>query len=205
MISRRSFLLGLGGLVTTSFVTRTTSHIAAQGAPLLLDPGRAEETLYVYDFGVCSGEEGDGFKWRVSLGPDIYPAPPPPTWRDYLAAQDARLDSQADLDRLRCEHSLASDELDDRIDGYQWESLWVHYDSPQAKAAIILKELNIDCSLDCRGRKAGLMDFVDWGGHPGSCARWVDLRDDLTVSLLQARLIELSHPIKIVIGDFADV
>jgi hypothetical protein len=202
MISRRSFLLGLGGLVTTSFVTRATRHIAARGAPLLLDPGRAEETLYVYDFGVWSGDEDDGFKWRVSLGPDVYPAPPPPTWRDYLAAQGVRFD---DLNRLQREHSLTPDELDDHLDGYEWESRWDHFHSPQAKAAILLKELDIDCSLERRGRKAGLMDFVDWGGHPGSCERWVDLRGDLTVSLLQARLVELNHPIRVVIGDLADV
>jgi hypothetical protein len=35
---------------------------------------------------------------------------------------------------------------------------------------------------------------------PGSCERWVDLEDDLTVSILQARLIERDLPIKLVVG-----
>jgi len=78
MISRRSFLLGLGGLVTTSFVARAANYIRVTNSPLLLNSGRTEETLYVYDL---FGEE-DGFKWRVSLGPYVYRPPPPPRWRD---------------------------------------------------------------------------------------------------------------------------
>jgi len=42
--------------------------------------------------------------------------------------------------------------------------------------------------------------LTDWGGHPGSSERWVDLRDDLSVSILQARLIERDLPIKLVLG-----
>jgi hypothetical protein len=41
----------------------------------------------------------------------------------------------------------------------------------------------------------------DGGWHPGSNERWAELRDDLTVSLLQARLIELGQPIRIVIDE----
>ena len=196
MISRRSFLLGLGGLVTTSFVARAANHIRVTNSPLLLNSGRTEETLYVYDF---FGEE-DGFKWRVSLGPNVYPPPPPPTWRDYLISEGLRFETEADLQRLWREWRLQPGDLDERLDGISWESELEHHLSPQAKAAILLKELKLDCALTQKGQKAGCMNFVDWGGHPGSCERWVDLRDDLTVSLLQARLIDLNHPISVVVG-----
>src|SRR5829696_2881450 len=96
--------------------------------------------------------------------------------------------------------ALRWEDLDGRLDGYDWGSEWEHDLSPQAKAAILLREQKLDCALTEHGQKVGRMDFVDWGGHPGSCERWVDLRDDLTASLLQARLVELEHPIRIVLG-----
>ena len=198
MSTRRAFLMGLGSLVTTSFVARARSHIRDISTPLLLDPGRTEESLYLYDY---FASDEDGFKWRVSLGPDIYPPPPPPTWRDYLRKQGWRLDGPIDLERLWRERGLRPEDLDDYLDGYSWESEWEHCHSPQAKAAILLRELNLDCALDTAGKKAGSLNYVEWGGHPGSCEQWVDLRDDLTVSLLQARLLEFNHPIKVVIAE----
>jgi len=43
------------------------------------------------------------------------------------------------------------------------------------------------------------MEFIEGGWHPGSSACWVELRDDLTVSLLQADIIERDLPLKITI------
>jgi hypothetical protein len=41
--------------------------------------------------------------------------------------------------------------------------------------------------------------FVEGGWHPGNCERWVEVRDDLSLSLLQASLIELNRPIRVVV------
>ena len=49
-------------------------------------------------------------------------------------------------------------------------------------------------------RQAGQMIFEEFGGSPGNSYTWVELRDDLTVSLLQARLIELNLPINVAVG-----
>ena len=46
------------------------------------------------------------------------------------------------------------------------------------------------------------MIFVGCGGAPGNSYTWVDLKDDLTVSLLQARLIELNLPIDVKVCGF---
>ncbi len=97
MVSRRSFLLSLGGLVTTAFVARVKRHIVETQTPLLLKPSRPEETLYVYD---CLVDGDSCFKWRVTLGPDVWPAPPPPTWREYLEQNGFQLASPADRDRI---------------------------------------------------------------------------------------------------------
>ena len=63
MVSRRSFLLGLGGLVTSAFVKRATYHIVETQTPLLLYPGRTEETLYVYDWFSC----GDSYQLALII------------------------------------------------------------------------------------------------------------------------------------------
>jgi hypothetical protein len=44
-------------------------------------------------------------------------------------------------------------------------------------------------------RQAGEIIFEEFGGAPGNSYTWVELKDELTVSLLQARLIELGLPI----------
>jgi hypothetical protein len=44
------------------------------------------------------------------------------------------------------------------------------------------------------------MIFEEFGGSPGNSYTWVELRDDLTVSLLQARLIVLNLPINVAVG-----
>jgi hypothetical protein len=197
MTSRRSFLLGIGALVSASFVTRVKAHVLESARPLLLEPKRAEETLYLYDH---SGWDDD-WKWRVSLGPDdLHEPPPPPTWREHLRPLGYTFDTQQDYDRALREMSLEPEDVDKHLDGYGWASYWEHNETPQAKAAILLKELKLDCALHARGDKAGLIYFTEWGGHPGSCERWVDLKDDLTVSILQARLIERDLPIKLVVG-----
>ncbi len=199
MISRRSFLLGIGSLVTTSFVARARAHVREIRSPLLLQPKRAEETLYLYE----GFDQSDGpwvTKYRVSLGPDQWRAPPPPTWREHLKSRGYRLETREDHDRICEEQSLTPEELDQPIDGYSWEDYWEHYESPQAKAHQLLKDLDLDCDPKAPGSKAGAILFTEWGGHPGSSERWVDLKDDLSVSILQARLIERDLPIELVLG-----
>ena len=49
-------------------------------------------------------------------------------------------------------------------------------------------------------RLAGQIIFEEFGGSPANSYTWVELRDDLTVSLLQARLIELNLPINVAVG-----
>ena len=49
-------------------------------------------------------------------------------------------------------------------------------------------------------RQAGQIIFEEFGGSPGNSYTWVELHDDLTVSLLQAGLIELNLPIDVAIG-----
>lgn len=45
-----------------------------------------------------------------------------------------------------------------------------------------------------------LLEFHEGDNHPGSVDRWVNAKDMLSLSLLQARLIDLKMSIKIVQG-----
>ncbi|GEO18415.1 hypothetical protein [Microvirga aerophila] len=198
MISRRSFLLGLGSLVTASFAARAQAYALAEGAPLLLDPGPVERTLNLYE-GLEPGEDDWTNKWRISLGPWQQDPPDPPTWREHLRQQGYHFDSPDDLDRIWRERWVAPEELDAPLPEQLWWSIWEHDESPQAKAFTLLKELGLDCGLNQAGEKAGRINFVEWGYHPGSSERFVELRDDLSVSLLQARLMERNLPIRLVL------
>ena len=77
--------------------------------------------------------------------------------------------------------------------------MWDNFTGPQAKAHHLLKEFDLGAP-DSKLREAGEIMFEAFGGSPGNTYHWVDLKDDLTASLLQARLIELNLPIKVEVG-----
>ena len=200
MISRRNFLIGIGGLVTTSFLARARTHLRQAGAPLLLEPKKAEETLFLYE-GLTEPDGTWGAKYRITLGPiDDGCVPPAPTWREHLKDIGYALETHADHARVYRDVQVGPDEFDGHIDELWWENYWEYTGSPAAKAYSLLEGLDLHCDPKTSGQKAGTMYFTQWGGHPGSNERWVDLKDDLSVSILQARLIERDLPIKVMLG-----
>jgi hypothetical protein len=195
MFDRRHFLIGAGALLTASFVRRASAFSRRVAEPLILSPARKpEETLYVY-----RQESDSGGEWRVSLGPDQPFAPPPPTWREHLRSLGHRLETHDEIERVGRERDLPLDELDVRLNGFGWEDSWDNFTGPQAKAHHLLKGLDLGHSGSAL-RQAGQLIFEEFGGSPGNSYTWVELRDDLTVSLLQARLIELNLPINVAVG-----
>jgi hypothetical protein len=197
MLDRRHFLLGVGSLLTAAFVTKATAFSRTAGTPLVLPPARApEETLYIYN-----QQDWDAYaKWRVTLGPDEPVAPPVPTWREYLSSLGHRLETDEDIERACIQKDLLPEELDTEVDGYWWEDRWDHFTGPQAKAYHLLKSLDLGTAANSRLKQAGEIIFDELGGSPCNSYSSVQLKDDLTVSLLQARLIELNLPIKVKVG-----
>ena len=185
MLDRRSFLIGAGALLTASFVHRASAFSRKAGEPLLLPLARKpEETLYIY---LKDWNDYEG-KWRVSLGPAQLDAPPPPTWREYLRSRGHRLDTDDDIARVCAQNgSLTLEELDRTLDAYGWQDIWDNFTGPQAKAHHLLKKLDLGAS-GSNLKQEGQIIFQAFGGAPGNSYHWVDLKDDLTASLLQARL-----------------
>jgi hypothetical protein len=101
-----------------------------------------------------------------------------------------------DRSRVCAQEGLEPEELDKRLSGFGWEDLWDNFSGPQAKAFHLLKQLDLGAS-DSKLRHSGEIIFQEFGGRPGLNYTSVDLKDDLTVSLLQARLIELNLPINV--------
>jgi hypothetical protein len=58
---------------------------------------------------------------------------------------------------------------------------------------ILLKKLDLG-GQDSKLRAAGEVIFEALGGAPGNSYHWVELKGDVTVSLLQPRLIEVNLP-----------
>jgi hypothetical protein len=91
------------------------------------------------------------------------------------------------------------------VNGFSWEDRWDNFAGPQAKAFHLLKKLDLGSAPDSKLKQAGQIIFEEFGDSPGNSYTWVELKDDLTVSLLQARLIELNLPIDVeVCGSLGD-
>ena len=65
------------------------------------------------------------------------------------------------------------------------------------KAYRLLEE--IDFGPERVPGRAPHLEFHE-GAHPGDSSRWVNAKDKLSLSLLQARLIDLKMPIRIAEG-----
>jgi hypothetical protein len=75
------------------------------------------------------------------------------------------------------------------MDGYVWETQWEYCESPMEKAFIFPDDPKIFPKKSGLARN-GRISFQQFP-NPMSSARWVELRDPFSLSLLQARLKEL--------------
>ena len=214
MLDRRRFLVGAGGLLTAAFVRNATAFFRDTRQPLILPPAKpSEETLHIYevgsdespyglDFYDCDEEAGElpYPKWRVTLGPDDPLPPPTPTWSEHLRELGYRLETSDEIKRVCVERGLSPEQLRAEVNGYWWQDRWDNFVGPQARAFHLLRELQVGAPHDTRFRQAGELVFDELGGGPSNVYTSVHLKDDVTVSLLQARLIELTLPIKVTVG-----
>jgi hypothetical protein len=109
------------------------------------------------------------------------------------------LETDDEIRRACDERGMELQDLDRRLDAFGWEDRWDNFAGPQARAHHLLKSLDLG-PTNSPLRRAGAIFFEEFGGGPGNGYTWVELEDDLTASLLQARLIELHLPINVEIG-----
>ena len=186
MLSRRGFLIGAGGLLTAAFVTEAQSFVLRNEHPLLVPPPQITQTMFWYD----NDEQGLMLtigKWDV--------CPPPPTWHEFFVSNGIPHQTEREAHRIWAKHSIEPQDYDKPVDGFWWETRFDLETGPTARAYHLLKKLDLGPTLK-RSTEQPHLVFCK-GDVANEDSRWVDARDNLTLSLLQARLIDLHLPIKI--------
>ena len=90
------------------------------------------------------------------------------------------------------------EDLDERLNGFWLGGRMGQLHRPPGEGVSPAQEADLG-PADSRLRQAGEIIFEEFGGAPATPTP-VELKDDLTVSLLQARLIELNLPINVKVG-----
>ena len=189
MLTRRGFLVGVGGLLTAAFTKDARSFIRKTGEPLLAQPAEVAETMYWYD----GGEQG----YILTIGPWEF-CPPPPTWREFFVGERVAHETEPEIHAIWERHGIGPEDYDGPVGEWYWETRFDLEAGPCARAYHLLNKLDLGPKLRGGGDEPHLVFRKGDLGNDDS--RWVDARDKLTLSMLQARLIDLNLPIRIAPG-----
>lgn len=186
-VSRRAFLSGLATMLGATSTDSLTRKIQDLGRPILLNSRKPENFLHVFNNGLLMmGNDCAGYNC------------PRPTWRQLFAEEGLPIHDPAEIPRILANKFMEPDELDEAVPDVCWPMAYETTWSPMARAARFLEKLKIGPRLRSGSNQIGRLDFHYGDNHPGSSEIWVEAEDDLSVSLLQARLIELDQPVQVV-------
>ena len=186
-VTRRSFLVGAGSIITAAFVkeafaftfdTRSlmrTRHIAWR-----IDTPFWGNTIY------CEPVENH---WRLHWNTPQFEIPEPQLLIENLRFHGSVLRTQEQIDKLCDETGWSEEDLFSPMDDLSWEDQWEHNFSPEAQAFAFLEKHDV-FPEGSDGRREGKVVFESYP-NPMSSARWVEVHDHLSLTLLQARLDEL--------------
>jgi hypothetical protein len=187
--SRRGFLIGVGSLLTAAFVKDARSFIRTNGRPLFATPKQVAQTMYTYE----NGDEG----YLLTLGEWTDEPPPAPSWRELLIRDGLAHQTKDEIENVWSVHAIWPEDYDQPVCEQYWQDRFDCEDGPCAKAYHLLYKIDFG-PKHVPGRVPHLEFNI--GGHPGDSSFWVDAKDELSLSLLQARLIDLKIPIRIAQG-----
>ena len=186
--SRRGFLIGAGAVLTTAFVKDARSFIHRNNQPLLSSPSQVVETMYWHEI----PDEG----YQLTLGPWSV-APPPPTWRKFFVSEGIPHRTDSEIEKICASHFIKPGDFDKPMSVRYWEDWFDIEGGPLARAYHLLQRIDLGPE---RGSERGPLLEFNIGSHPGDSTHYVNAKDMLSMSLLQARLIDLGMPFKIVEG-----
>jgi hypothetical protein len=124
--------------------------------------------------------------------------PPPPTWREFFVSEGIPHQTEREAHRIWTRHNIEPTDYDGPVDEFWWETRFDLETGPTAKAHHLLKTLDLGPTLKSSSEQPHLV--FNKGDIANEDSRWVDARDHLTLSLLQARLIDLKLPVSIAQG-----
>jgi len=195
-MDRRSFLVQsarmMGAVLTASFVTQVEAYVEHKNSPLLLPPSHQNRILYAI--------EDAGGKYCLYL--DKHPlddAIPEITWRDLIvdhwgwSEQDgiAHLQDNYGISKKEARAMLGDIAPEDSVGDWFYLA-----QSANAQAFFYLAHLDLGPDFSTNVDAAGEIWFKD-GYCPGNDTRKVEVPENISLSLLQARLIDLGEDIKI--------
>jgi hypothetical protein len=187
-VSRRSFLVGAGSIITAAFVKEALAFTSDTKIPM-----PARHVAWRVDapfFGKTIFYERVDDHWRLNLGEPRFEIPEPQLLIENLRWHGDILDTQQQIDAYCKQSGWTEDQLFSPMNDWDWETQWEHNLNPEAQAYSFLSEHNI-FPKGSEGRREGEVIFEAFP-NPSSCYRWVEVHDPLSLSLLQARLDELS-------------
>jgi hypothetical protein len=190
---RRSFLLGVGALLTAPYVAKVQTVLAQNTVPMpLITEAEADRTL-------IASRMHRGFELYFDTTHD---PEPDYTYREMLwefwgedFPQGSPI-SEEDKGRLAHEYDLDVQDLDATAPFALYEDQWREDNDPGHEALSFLENLDLGPTDEEGEDLFGALDFIE-GEHPGSSYYAVEARDELTLHLLQARLLDLGEKIYI--------
>ena len=185
-VTRRSFLVGAGSIITAALITDLKTYIGDTGTPLIAPPTSRSNTIFYEEF-----ED----HWRLNLGVPQFEIPDPQLLIENLRWHGYALDTQQQIDDYCEESGWTEEQLLAPMNGWDWETQWEHNLNPEAQAFRFLSEHDI-FPKGGKGRREGEVVFEEFP-NPSSCYRWVEVHNPLSLSLLQARLNELSLGVEV--------
>ena len=185
-VTRRSFLVGAGSIITASLIKDLSAYVGDTGVPFIAAPTAHSKTIFY---------EQVEDHWRLNLGEPQFEIPEPQLLIENLRWHGHILNSQQQIDEFCEESGWTEKELFAPMNGWDWETQWEHNLNPEAQAFRLLSEHDI-FPKGGRGRREGEVIFEQFS-NPMSCYRWVEVHDPMSLSLLQARLNELSLGVEV--------
>jgi len=196
-MDRRQFLVRaaavLGALITPAFVRDAQAFARAEGAPLLLPPAvRANRTLIAVPM-------HRGYSLHIGT-----PFEPMPMWTWRELAEERGCWGVDEVLEFIAEHNDGLNKrerralLDEPADDWLVAECWDESYASTTLAFNYLDELDLGPAFGESRHARGTLHFIESYG-PGDNTRVVEAADALTLSLLQARLVELGEATELVI------
>ncbi len=177
MLTRRGILIGAGKLLTLAFVERAEAFIELNQEPLLLPHPKPVTTIGAF----WDNDEG---WYLLSVGGPTEGPPPAPTWREFLRGRGEMTLDPETLDDM---WGLTLSDLDRPVGDDVWSEAWLDM-TAEGEAFDLL--YGLDLGPDLAGDSDPQVQFHE-GGMMGASGRWAIVPDAMSLSLLQARLVEL--------------
>jgi hypothetical protein len=135
--------------------------------------------------------------YQLTLGPWSF-APPPPTWRKFFVSESIPHQTDEEVEKICSSHCIEPRDFDKPVQRRYWEAWFDIKGGPLARAYHLLQKIDLGPERD--SARGPLLEF-NIGSHPGHSTHYVNAKDMLSLSLLQARLLDLKLPIKIAKGE----